>query len=91
MELKRAGAAARPETEPDASHRQDSFVLEHGVAQLCWPIRMSREEFEDFTDWLLLEHRKIARRVEGGPEQLLHRSASRPGRDHSAPGNDEYQ
>lgn len=48
------------------SNRQDSFVLEHGVAQLSWPVQMSCEEFEDFTDWLVLEHRKIARRVTGG-------------------------
>ncbi|MEZ5492118.1 MAG: hypothetical protein R3F50_17680 [Gammaproteobacteria bacterium] len=57
--------------------QQDSFVLEHGVAQLSWPAQMSCEEFEDFTDWLVLEHRKIARRVTGGRCFTLSRKAGR--------------
>lgn len=54
-------------------NRQDSFTLEQGTALLSWPEQMSPEEFEDFTDWLLLEHRKIARSVGGAARLLLSR------------------
>ena len=45
--------------------RQDSFTVDNGTVFLRWPIGMSTEEFEDFTDWLILEHRKIARSIKG--------------------------
>jgi len=52
-----------------AESRRDSFTLGNGTATLTWPMGMSTEEFEDFTDWLILEHRKISRNVksENGP------------------------
>lgn len=56
----------RPRTQDgESAHKQDSFILEHGIAVLSWPKKIGREEFEDFTDWLILEHRKISRSIEG--------------------------
>jgi len=53
--------------------RRDSFTLENGTAYLSWPTEMSAGEFEDFTDWLILEHRKISRKVKGENGPLIER------------------
>ncbi len=62
----------------DTGHRQDSFVLDRGVASLSWPEKMTAEEFEDFTDWLILEHRKIARRIGGALVRLSRHGPGSP-------------
>ena len=44
--------------------KQDVFNVGEGAAILCWPVDMSKDSFEDFSDWLFLQHRKIKRNVE---------------------------
>lgn len=58
--------------------RRDSFSLENGTACLSWPVEMSAGEFEDFTDWLILEHRKISRKVQGGNGPAIERRNDKP-------------
>ena len=50
---------------------QDTFNLEEGKVILQIPSTMTIESFEDFTDWLLIQHRKIARTVEGDDKPKL--------------------
>ena len=59
--------------EPSAESRTDSFTLENGIVHLSWPLAMNAEEFEDFTDWLILEHRKISRQVRGDNGPVIDR------------------
>ena len=50
-----------------------------GSASLRWPTSISRDEFEDLTDWLILEHRKISRLVAGETEVQIERKSKLPG------------
>lgn len=43
--------------------RQETFTLDEGDVVLQWPINMSEESFEDFSDWLELMKRTIKRRI----------------------------
>ncbi len=49
----------------DQDMKQDIFNIEEGQIVLQFPVEMALESFEDFTDWLILQHRKIGRSVEG--------------------------
>lgn len=43
--------------------RQDTFTLGEGQLLIQFPANLSPESFEDLTDWLVLQHRKIGRTV----------------------------
>ena len=45
--------------------KQDIFNIDEGQIVLQFPESMSLESFEDFTDWLMLQQRKIGRKVDG--------------------------
>ena len=57
--------------EPVSNSKEESFALDEGNVALIWPGGMSPESFEDFTDWLLIMHRRIGRDVNGQPHVLL--------------------
>ncbi|MBL4820357.1 MAG: hypothetical protein JKY98_05115 [Gammaproteobacteria bacterium] len=70
-----------PEEErSSANYRQDAFALGEGFAILKWPKDLSPDSFEDFTDWLLLMHRKIGRDVNGGRHITLEKIDNTPER-----------
>ncbi len=55
--------------------KQDTFNLpgDGGAVVINWPSSISQDAFEDFTDWLILQHRKISRDVEGDKKPKLER------------------
>ena len=55
----------------DKNMKQDTFNIEEGQIVLQFPVEMALESFEDFTDWLVLQHRKIGRSVEGDNKPKL--------------------
>ena len=48
----------------DKSTQQDTFSLNEGDVIIRFPSKMSLDSFDDFTDWLVIQHRKIARNVD---------------------------
>ncbi len=48
---------------PTADYRSDVFSLSEGTVSLSWPKTLSRESFQDLSDWLDLLKRKIERTV----------------------------
>jgi len=49
----------------------DTFNVDEGKFILHYPENLSPDSFEDFTDWLLLVHKKISRKVEGSNKPKL--------------------
>jgi hypothetical protein len=49
--------------------RQDVFSLAEGQVMMQWPSVLSRESFEDITDWLKILERKIGRSVSEEPKE----------------------
>ena len=43
--------------------RTDTFTLDEGVITITYPANLSEESFQDLTDWLVIQHRKIGRSV----------------------------
>jgi hypothetical protein len=46
--------------------REDTFTLKEGEVSIRYPASLSTESFDDVTQWLILEHRKIRRFVDTG-------------------------
>lgn len=44
--------------------RQETFALDNGEVTIQWPSKMSKESFEDFSDWLDILKRKVRRSIE---------------------------
>ena len=53
--------------------RQDTFCLEEGEVLRRYPAHLSSQSFDDITDWLILEHRKMSRFVDGDGTPTLMR------------------
>ncbi|MCM8918768.1 MAG: hypothetical protein LC540_01625 [Candidatus Thiodiazotropha sp.] len=47
-----------------ADMRQETFALDTGEVVIQWPSRMTKESFEDFSDWLEILKRKVRRTVD---------------------------
>ncbi|MYH46524.1 MAG: hypothetical protein F4008_14680 [Gammaproteobacteria bacterium] len=57
---------AIPESQQNLGNlKTDTFTLDEGDVSIKWPKEMTEASFEDFTDWLILIHRKISREIEG--------------------------
>ena len=69
----RLGVSDEPEPQQaDLTEQlQDVFNLSCGQVRLSWPEQMTLGQLEDFTHWLIVEHRKIAREVPGGDSIAL--------------------
>lgn len=51
--------------------KQDTFNVDEGQIVIQYPIGMSEASFEDFTDWLSLQHRKIGRTADGAKKPSM--------------------
>ncbi len=58
-------SGVRTAVQKDTVTLQDIFTLSEGQASMQWPSGMSRDDFKDFTDWLIIQQRKIGSTVEG--------------------------
>ena len=58
----------QPPQQKGANMLQDVYNIPKGEGQVViqFPPNMSKENFEDFTDWFILQHRKMGRSVEDG-------------------------
>lgn len=62
------GGPVSPATQQAGDHamKQERFALDNGDVIIQWPSNMSKESFEDFSDWLDILKRKVKRSVDRG-------------------------
>jgi len=41
------------------------------AVNMQWPLDMSEDYFKDFTDWLMIQHRRRSRTVEGDKKSRI--------------------
>ena len=68
-----SSASVVPTTDTDTVMRQDTFMLKEGMVLMQYPACLTAQSFEDLTDWLLLQHRKIGRFVNSHDKPALTR------------------
>ena len=66
-------AALVPQGQKITATCQDMFTLKEGQILMQFPSALSAQSFDDFTDWLILQHRKIGRFVQSQPTPKLKR------------------
>lgn len=58
------GEAKQPANTPTpAGYRSETFDADEGEIRITWPANLSKQSFEDMTDWLELLKRRISRRA----------------------------
>ena len=57
----------------DTPVRHDIFMLKEGIVLMQYPAYLTAQSFDDLTDWLLLQHRKIGRHVDNPRKPRLTR------------------